>query len=270
MLDDGFEPSDPKDGGRMPARYILGVGDSDSMDAAEAWAESHASLAGVPLVRVHVGGANTDGATLRAAGHAASDLVHVIGPVPEALARFVRDEDILVIGTGKTGFIRGRVFGTLSLQISAGVRCTVAVVPQVDLRFRTGVVAGVEDDDLLPLIVHAAADEARIRNESLMLVHSSFAGLVPDPIETRGPVLDYAVSVAAGSEPGVKARTRETARPPAEALLDASRNASLLVVGAGRPRGAGHALGSVTHDVLVNINAPVLIVRPSPVNRADS
>lgn len=237
----------------MPARFVLGVGASDATDAAEEWAESHASLAGVPLVRVHVGGAHADDAT--------DDVVHLTGPVPEALARFVTDDDILVIGTGKTGFIRSRIFGTLSLQITAEVGCTVAVVPQVDLRFRKGVVAGMKDDDLMPSIAHAAADEARARKEPLLLVHSSYAGYVPGPIGTRGPVLDEAATAVTMSAPGVAARTRATARPAAEALLDASRNASLLVVGAGHPRGAGHALGAVTHDVLVNINAPVLVVR---------
>lgn len=254
----------------MPARYVLGVGDADAMDAAEAWAESHASLAGVPLVRVHVGRVSADGAFGRTDEDAISDAVRVTGPVPEALARFLKDDDLLVIGTGKTGFIRSRVFGTLSLQITAEVRCAVAVVPQIDLRFRTGVVAGMKDDDLLPLIVQASADEARVRNESLLLVHSSHTGLVPDPIEMRGHALDAAAAVATMSEPGIKVRTRTSARPPAEALLDASRNASLLVVGAGHPRGSGHALGSVTHDLLVNINAPVLVVRPSPAHPTES
>lgn len=250
----------------MPARYVLGVGDPHAASGADAWTESHASTSAVPVVRVHVG--TSDALTAR--GRSTDDgrpcdVVRVTGRVPEALARFVTADDILVIGTGKTGFIRSRVFGTLSLQITAEVRCTVAVVPEVDLRFRSGIVAGVKDDDLLPEIVRASADEARARNEPLQVIHSSFAGLVPAPLETGGPVLDRAAVMAKNlNAPGTKARTRATTRPPAEALLDASRNASLLVIGAGHPRGAGHALGSVTHDVLVNINAPVLVVRSSP------
>lgn len=255
----------------MPARYVLGVSNPDALDAAEAWAKSHAAHADVPLVRVHVGRSDADARHYHhTADHtAARDLVYLDGPVPEALARFVGAEDFLVIGTGKTGFIRSRVFGTLSLQIAAEVACNVAVIPEVDLRFRTGVVAGVKDDDLLSAIIRNSADEACARKEPLQLIHSTFAGLVPAPVETRGPILDRAASAAIINGADLRVRTHGTERAPAEALLDASRNASLLVIGAGHPRGAGHALGSVTHDVLVNINAPVLIVRPSPEGDAE-
>lgn len=254
----------------MPERYVLAVGDPRAVDGAEAWAESHASQAGVPLVRVHVDGSNPDAVHRPTPDSPMTDVVHIAGRIPEALARFVRDDDILVIGTGKTGFIRSRVFGTVSLQIADAVGCTVAVVPQVDLRFRTGIVAGVKNDDLLPAIVHAAVAEARSCHQPVQVVHSSFAALVPAPLETRGPALDQATALASTGGSDANVRTRATARPPAEALLDASRNASLLVIGPGHRRGTGHAIGSVTHDVLMNINAPVLIVRRSPTDPEDS
>ncbi|GAA2948201.1 universal stress protein [Microbacterium luteolum] len=245
----------------MSGRFVVGVGGTDPVDAAEAWAAAHASLSGSRVVRVHVGA--PEPGTARSSADTPSDVVFLSGAVPEALADFVRDEDILVIGTGKTGFIRSRVFGTLSLQIAAEARCGVAVIPRVDLRFRRGIVAGVKDDEVLPAIVHAAADEANAREETLQLIHSSGEGLVPAPIEIGGPVLDRAAAMAVERAPNARLRIRASERPPAEALLDASRNASLLVIGAGHPRGAGHALGAVTHDVLVNINAPVLVVRPT-------
>ncbi|MFS6528178.1 universal stress protein [Microbacterium aurugineum] len=254
----------------MPTRYVLAVGSSgaSALAGAEAWAESHASFADVPLVRVHVVTPDVVAARRHPDEAAAHDPVHVTGRVPDALARFVGADDILVIGTGKTGFIRSRVFGTLSLQIVAEVACTVAVIPDVDLRFRSGVVAGVKDDELVPAIVRASGDEARARREPLHLIQSSSVGLVPAPVETQGTALDRA-ALAARENGVVRVRTHATARSPAEALLDASRNAALLVIGAGHPRGAGHAIGSVTHDVLVNINAPVLIVRASRMGHAE-
>lgn len=244
----------------MPARYVLGVGDSGA-PAAEKWAESHARLDGAPLVRVHVGGAGPADAADHATSPGATELVRIVGRVPEALARFVSDDDVLVIGTGKTGFIRSRVFGTLSLQIAAEAPCTVAVIPAVDLRFRTGIVAGVKPDDLMPHIIGAAAHEAGARHEQILLIHSSFSAVVPALIETHASAAAQATAIESMVEPETTVRIRLTERPPAEALLDASRNAALLVIGAGHPRGVGHALGSVTHDVLVNIDAPVLVVR---------
>ena len=56
-------------------------------------------------------------------------------------------------------------------------------------------------------------------------------------------------------------RTRVVARPAAEALLDAARNAALLVLGPGNPRDEARLTGRVLHDVLINVNAPVLIAR---------
>jgi nucleotide-binding universal stress UspA family protein len=244
----------------MPARYVLGVGDSDAA-AAGRWAESHARRDGVPMVRVHVGSGITDETSGLKVGTKEMDIVYIAGRAPEALARFVTADDILVIGTGKTGFIHSRIFGSVSLQITAEVPCTVAVIPTIDLRFRRGIVAGVKDDDLMPAIIGAAAGEARARQESIELIHSSFSGVIPAVIETRAATAARAAAVESMVDAGTTVRTRSTQRPPAEALLDASRNAALLVVGAGHPRGAGHALGAVTHDVLVNIDAPVLVAR---------
>lgn len=259
----------------MSGRYVLGVGGADPAEAAHAWAHAHAALSGATVVRVHVGAPESRRESRRdredaASADTASDLVLPSGPIPAALADFLHPDDVLVIGTGKTGFIRSRVFGTLALQIAAQARCSVAVVPQVDLRFRSGVVAGVKDDDLLPAVVRAAVDEAHARTERVQLIHSSFAGIVPAPVPVGSAVLERATSLAIARRPDAAVRARSSARSPAEALLDASRNASLLVIGAGHPSGPGRALGSVVHDVLVNINAPVLIVRPTSLDRAGS
>jgi nucleotide-binding universal stress UspA family protein len=50
-------------------------------------------------------------------------------------------------------------------------------------------------------------------------------------------------------------------RPPAEALLDAARDKALLVLGPGSTGPVRSPIGSVTHDVLLNVNAPVLVAR---------
>lgn len=247
----------------MPARYVLGLNRNSAEEAASAWAESHASAAGVPLVRVHVS-SKRDAVAARSGPPTSTDVVLPPGPVPQALARFVEDDDVLVIGTGKTGFIHGRVFGTMGFRIASAVRCTVAVIPQLDLRFRSGIIAGVKDDDLLERIVRAASAEAVQSGEPLQILHSSFAGIVPAPVETAGSAIERADSLVSRLAPRAMPGTRETARPPAEALLDASRNAALIVTGTGHPHGGERSVGPVVQDILVNINAPVLIVPARP------
>lgn len=237
----------------MPTRYVLAVGGTDSAETAREWAAAHAASDGVPLVTVHVDRPGQDLGPLVRDG-----MTTIKGEsAPDALARFVADDDVLVIGSGKTGFIHSRVYGTRGLQIAAAVPCSVAVIPEVDLRFRSGVVAGIVDGDDATQVVDAAAGEAASRAEPLLLVHSTFEGLIPGAVETEGPVLARALATATSRWPSLSIRSRTSERRPAEALLDASRNCALLVLGAS----ARHALGSVAHDVLINLNAPVLIVR---------
>ncbi|MFJ2552637.1 universal stress protein [Microbacterium sp. NPDC087591] len=243
----------------MPARYVLGLKGTDAEDAATTWADSRGAEAGVPVVHVHVT-AGDDAARDRLNPATRIDAVLPPGSVAEELARFVDDDDVLVISTGKTGFIHSRVFGTTGLRIAAAVRCPVAVIPQVDLRFRSGIIAGVKNDDLLESVIRVASEEASRTGEPLHLVHSSFSGFVPAPADTRPTAMEQARALMERLAPETTPRTRQSARPPAEALLDASRNAALLVVGAGRGHRSGHGLGSVVQDILLNINAPVIIV----------
>jgi nucleotide-binding universal stress UspA family protein len=64
--------------------------------------------------------------------------------------------------------------------------------------------------------------------------------------------------------PSVAASERVAEATPADALIDASRGADLLVVGSrGRSALAGLALGSVSTAVLHRAYCPVAVVRPA-------
>jgi nucleotide-binding universal stress UspA family protein len=183
------------------------------------------------------------------------------GSVPSALADFAQSDDLLVIGTGKTGFLHGRVLGSRSLQIALAASCTVAVVPDVDLRFRRGVVAGVDRHATAGAIGRAAAQEAMMRGEELLLVqatHDTGSGRTPPRADLA---LDEAAASARTAFPNLVVRTRVTDRPPAEALLDSARDKALLVLGPGSLDPSRSPIGAVLHDVLLNVNAPVLISR---------
>jgi hypothetical protein len=70
-----------------------------------------------------------------------------------------------------------------------------------------------------------------------------------------------AVRAVRENYPGLIVRMRESQRSPAEALLDSSRDKAMLVLGPGTPDRMLSPIGSVLHDVLLNLNAPALIVR---------
>jgi nucleotide-binding universal stress UspA family protein len=71
-----------------------------------------------------------------------------------------------------------------------------------------------------------------------------------------------AVDRAREGHPGVPLETETVAGPPAQALVDASAAAALVVVGSRGLRAyEGQQLGSVSHDVLRRATCGVAVVR---------
>jgi nucleotide-binding universal stress UspA family protein len=257
-------------------RYIVGIDGSAPSDAALAWAESRARRDAVGLVLAHVVDpeaglmgadfrtvATERGRLLLAATRDRPDLEGltvetelVEGSVPWELIRLARADDILVIGTHKTGFSSGRVLGSLSVQIAAASTGTVAVIPATDVRFRRGVVAGIDREETAGSIAELAAREAAERGDKLTLLRAVRAG--------EGGVLDdvalqSALSHVRTTHPSLVVTARHSTRAPSAALLDSSRSQALLVIGPGSTGVDRSPIGTVVHEVLLNANAPVLV-----------
>ncbi|WFR67471.1 hypothetical protein P9139_02650 [Curtobacterium flaccumfaciens] len=94
------------------------------------------------------------------------------GEVVPALLDLVAPEDVLVIGTHKTGHLYGRSLGTTGLALATAAPCTVVVVPDMDLRFRRGVVAGIDTRPDAVVVSEAAAAEAERRGDELVLIRA--------------------------------------------------------------------------------------------------
>ena len=264
----------------MTSRYLVAVDGSRPAGAALRWAVDRAKSDGDPIVLVHVLDDETGAVGDEAAAEGARLLADTAdrlaaehpgltvstrllsGPVPRALASFADPTDMLVIGTGKTGFLHGRVLGSRSVQVAMTVSCAVAVIPDVDLRFRRGVVAGIDRRDTAAAIARSAAAEAVSRGEELLLVQA-----VPErgarlTSTTRADLaIGVAIEQAREAFPELVIRSRVAPRPPAEALLDSARDKALLVLGPGSPEPERAPISSVLHDVLLNANAPVLVDR---------
>lgn len=184
------------------------------------------------------------------------------------LAGLPSTEDLLVVGTHKTGFLHGRVLGSRSVQVAAAARCSVAVVPDTTFDTRRGVVVGVDRfDGSAAAVVRGAREAARLSQE-LLLVHAPPVSLVlpsadlPKSTGAGQRLLADAAERAAQAAPLITVRRRLVHREPAEALLDAGNGASLLILGVSHAHAVTQSvIGSVTHDVLMNITVPVLVVR---------
>ncbi|MDJ0322557.1 universal stress protein [Cryobacterium sp. PH31-AA6] len=184
------------------------------------------------------------------------------------LAGLPTAHDLLVIGTHKTGFLHGRVLGSRSVQMASAAACSVAVIPDTTFDTRRGVVVGVDRfEGSAAAVVRGAREAARLGQE-LLLVHAPPVSHplpsadLPGTTGTAQHLLADAADLAAQTAPDVAVRRRVVRREPAEALLDAGNGASLLVLGISHPHAITRSvIGSVTHDVLMNITVPVLVAR---------
>jgi nucleotide-binding universal stress UspA family protein len=263
-------------------RYLVGVDGSAPSDAALTWAATRARRDGVALVVIHVvesdAGRRESGIALdpddfgrrlletarsRLRAEAPALEVHTElrhGSPSWSLTRLAHPDDVLVVGTHKTGFSSGRVLGSLSVQIAAASSCTVAVIPATDLRFRRGVVAGIDRDETARHIADLAAREAVARHEELTLVHAGRPadGSGVDGNGVEDSPLRTALDHVRATYPQLTVLARRSNRPPSAALLDTARSKALLVIGPGSTD-ARSPIRTVVHEVLLNANAPVLV-----------
>jgi nucleotide-binding universal stress UspA family protein len=202
----------------------------------------------------------------------------VTGDTVPILLREATGAALLVLGSRGLGELRDLAAGSVAAHVATQASCPVVVVPAgwaprpdqageivvgvdgsehsaaaIDFAFRyagsvgahlTGLLAWHDPKssgpgDMLPLVYDVDA----LQQDSAALLGESLAG-------------------QAVEHPDVKVTEKLVHGPAANALLDASRNAQLLVVGS-RGRGAfrGLLLGSVSRTVLQHAKCPVAVVR---------
>ncbi|GAA4355561.1 universal stress protein [Microbacterium rhizosphaerae] len=252
----------------MVRRYVVAFDDSHPARLAWEWARTRADAEGVQCVAVHVL-ADDRGTDDRPPGREPSEAVHLTGEVPETLAAFAGPDDVLVIGTGKTGFAHGRVFGFTGVRIVALAPCPVVVIPDVDLRFRSGVVLGVDGAETAAASAAMAATEAARRGEAVQVISSAGRRGGSDSDDDAVKVAERVIH---DGWPQLTVRTRARTADTATALLDAAQAATLLVIDPGlaqSDRRSGGP-GDIALDVLFNANAPILITRPRAGDRQPS
>ncbi|TFC79592.1 universal stress protein [Cryobacterium cheniae] len=200
----------------------------------------------------------------------------------DELARASATADLLVVGTRKTGVLAGTVFGTLPLRLAAHSRCPVIVVP-VTWQARGGsIVVGMEDDVTALVAVDFAAREAERFHSPLEIVHSwtipatvavEFGAVLPyeEMRDAHAHILSGATRRVRDTHPSLHITEVLEQGTAASVLVDASRAASLVVVGThGRGAVGSLFLGSVSHDVLMNLPCPVAVVPRPAGERAES
>jgi nucleotide-binding universal stress UspA family protein len=93
-------------------------------------------------------------------------------------------------------------------------------------------------------------------------IWSTYAPIPADELtESASHIVSRAVDVARAQWPDILIREDVVVEPPAKALIEASKGASVLVVGSrGRGGFAGLLLGSVSQQCIVHAACPVVVV----------
>ncbi|MFE4695728.1 universal stress protein [Streptomyces sp. NPDC056738] len=287
------------------APLVVGVDGSEPSLRAADWAADEAALRGVPLRVVYASLWERYEGTALAAEHKpfeevrAEDIVavglrralrrhpdldvsaEILAEEPEyALVREGRDAAALVLGTrGRSDFVE-MLLGSVSLAVAAYADCPVIVLRgshdnQVGATPARRVVVGVGGTSKGSAALRFAAEEARLRRVPLDAVRAWRCPAyesVDHPLLTGEPARlheERAAKVLGEALEEVPAdidlRRRTVEGPTRHALLDASHDAGLLVVGARRhPGRLGLQLGRVAHGVLHHAACPVAVV-PEPV-----
>ncbi|HEY8452355.1 MAG: universal stress protein [Micromonosporaceae bacterium] len=280
---------------------VVGVDGSDAGRAAIDLAVTEARLHRRPLRLVHAfvwpilgvytgpspegppdGGLAADAERLLAesldhARRAGPDLTVTGEIVTGAAAPVLLDEAdrawLLVLGSRGLGGFVGLLVGSVTVQVASHVRRPL-LVARGRRRDDGPVVVGV-DGPASAAAVEFAFAEAEARGAELVAVHAWYGDL-PEEVEEKLPLIYDAADVtealrarlsewvaeARGRHPGVRAREEVRNGRPAKTLVEASREAQLVVVGArGRGGFAGLLLGSVSQALLHHAECPVAVVR---------
>jgi nucleotide-binding universal stress UspA family protein len=283
---------------RHPGDIVVGVDDSTHAQLAARWAAEEAERRGCALTLVHA--VDTTAATpvrhipsdvtariLCAAGTLLDEVAAQVradhpglrvnaalerGTPAETILEEAEDTALVVVGTRGRGGFASLLLGSVSLKVAARAACPVVVVRgEAERDPARDVVVGVRDERDRPAVRFALASAQRRRRATVRVVHAwsllADSGLmVPQAahVDEAGREQARLVSGAlgpVGEYPSVRLETDLVTGSAAAALVDASADASLLVI-TRHPSGNrfGPHLGSVAHAVLHHARCPVAVV----------
>ncbi|MHB9860257.1 universal stress protein [Streptomyces sp. YIM S03343] len=192
-----------------------------------------------------------------------------------------RAAELVVVGSRGMGGFVGLLIGSTAVHLAAHGRCPVLVVREQDEAGAPAdgpIVLGVDGSAAGERAVDFAFAEAAFRGAGLVALHAwtTWNAPLPAPPDPAEPYANPSGALAgeeqrllyeslAGRQeryPGVKVEHQVVHGRTREALIEASRSAQLVVVGArGRGGFRGLLLGSVSQALLHHAHCPVAVVR---------
>lgn len=198
-----------------------------------------------------------------------------LGSPASVLVEASANAGMVVVGSRGMGGFRGLLVGSVGVQVASNASCPAVVIRKAPPPTASTVVVGVDGSALSLAALDFAFDMADRRGWSVLAVHAweipaydvLAAPSGPPPIDI--PELEasekraFAESLAGLRErhPGVEVEERLVKDQSVRAILDASDDAALIVLGTrGRGEFLGAVLGSVSQGVLHRAKVPVAVI----------
>jgi nucleotide-binding universal stress UspA family protein len=209
----------------------------------------------------------------------------VDGPTVQALLEQSRQASLVVLGSRGLGGFTGLLLGSVGVAVSAHAHSPVVVVRGTDRPAGSGapVVVGVDGSSDSLLAAAYAFEQASARGVGVEAIRAWTPPAPPwrstirplaldaDELETaERHLLDAALAGLRTAHPAVPTRTRVVASGAAQALVESSRTAQLVVVGSRGLGGfRGLLLGSVSQQLLHHADCPVAVIRRDSVSEGE-
>jgi nucleotide-binding universal stress UspA family protein len=286
---------------------VVGIDGSDVAAAALDWAADEADRRGSRLLIVHVGDVPPEGephthdlevhdfaqilrseaiATVAESHpHVLCETLVVQGDPARVLVDLSATADLVAVGTHRMGRLRGFVLGSVSQRVAAHARCPVVTIsgPTTADRDAAAIFLGASNTPGGLAAMRFACTEARVRHVTVRAVRAISVddwalpgvaypmadGLAALEITARLQ-LDSVVATARREFPDVAVEAVLTTDSPFTALIKATDDAGLIVVGARRGEDTSlFHLGPVASWLLHQAQCPTVVV-PFPVGATTS
>jgi nucleotide-binding universal stress UspA family protein len=196
----------------------------------------------------------------------------LVGDPVRELEAVSRESAVLVVGSRGHGGFAGLLLGSVSFHLAAHAHCPLVVVPQsrACAAHRGPTVVGVDDERDCTQVLRYALDHAEGAGGGLRVVHV----WAPYPLHDSTYISDTDITARHARERiaawlkavhveqyRVRPETALVRGDPAKVLVEQSRDADLVVVGAHRGR-LPHTgrVGPILHELLLDARSPVAVV----------